>query len=321
MKPSLTSDRLNEAYLDSFLPRPVLLGLNKKPRLIGRGVWGVVIDVTDGTVIKLCPPKGGIGDAREKLDNEIAFLRRIKQIPGKKLLFPLAVDNGDIPEDSPAAQDGFAFWARNSKVPGRFISGDEFNASDQKRRQNFAITLGRALAEFHAMWDNPVYAESLKLNNSLLKTLDELKDYTDRDDDKRTADALAGMIKDISEKHICVIHGDVNVTNIFVRGGWTVAGFIDFAESGIGFPEADFAHTLMDMPDVAPLVLAAYQKSRGITLDRRRLAIASAVNALVGAVINGCIYSNRADERDCRTILAGEMAKLDIMPMNVPLRL
>ena len=48
------------------------LGLTKRLfSVIGQGVWGIVIDLLDGSVLKLARQVAGIGDGIEKVEREI----------------------------------------------------------------------------------------------------------------------------------------------------------------------------------------------------------------------------------------------------------
>lgn len=58
-------------------------------RLIGKGLWGHVYDLGDGTVLKLvrehCP---GIGNGRQKVENEWKALAALVQIASINTLIP-----------------------------------------------------------------------------------------------------------------------------------------------------------------------------------------------------------------------------------------
>jgi aminoglycoside phosphotransferase (APT) family kinase protein len=140
-----------------------------------------------------------------------------------------------------------------------------------------------------------------------LKTYADVADAAARLADRFYVDAVAQLTRARSripsEVSSHPIHGDFNSSNILVAEDGRICGILDFAEWGADFPEKDFAPTLSDD------VIASYERESGFATDPLRLTLASAENALFGAVI-----AERQQDMDsvksCRRTLTAELKKL-----------
>jgi Ser/Thr protein kinase RdoA (MazF antagonist) len=284
-------------------------------RLLGEGVWGRVYDLGGGTVLKIARERcAGIGSGRAKIENECAALTLLAAAGVLAGLVPVVRGRGDIPVSSPLAREGFAVWLRMTKVSGRPISADDIDKLSRQEQSRIGRELGVALACVHAG-----LCRALALARMNLPTVGALKTYADVADaaarlaDRFYVDAVAQLTRARSripsEVSSHPIHGDFNSSNILVAEDGRICGILDFAEWGADFPEKDFAHMLQELPTLSDDVIASYERESGFATDPLRLTLASAENALFGAVI-----AERQQDMDsvksCRRTLTAELKKL-----------
>lgn len=284
-------------------------------RLLGEGVWGRVYDLGDGTVLKIAREQcAGIGSGRAKIENECEGLTLLAAADVLAGLVPVVRGRGDIPSSSPLAREGFAVWLRMTKVSGRTISADDIDELSRHEQSRIGGDLGVVLARVHAG-----LRHALAVARRSLPAVGAVETYADvanaaaRLGDPFYMDAVAQLTRARcripSEVLGHPIHGDFNSSNILVAEDGRICGILDFAEWRADFPESDFAHMLQELPALSHDVVASYERESGFTADPLRLTLASAENALFGAVI-----AKRQLDMDsvqsCRQALTAELEKL-----------
>jgi Ser/Thr protein kinase RdoA (MazF antagonist) len=284
-------------------------------RLLGEGVWGRVYDLGDGTVLKIAREQcAGIGSGRAKIENECEALTLLAEAGVLADLVPVVRGRGDIPFSSPLAKEGFAVWLHMTKVAGRAISPEEVDKLSRHERSKIGRGFGVALARVHAgLRDALAVVRRSLVPADAVETYADLANAAAQLGDPFYVDAVAQLTRARrripSEVLGHPIHGDFNSSNILVAEDGRICGILDFAEWRTDFPENDFAHMLQELPALSDHVIASYERESGFAADPLRLTLASAENALFGAVI-----AERQRDRDsvksCRQALTAELKKL-----------
>jgi Ser/Thr protein kinase RdoA (MazF antagonist) len=260
-------------------------------RLLGEGVWGRVYDLGDGTVLKIAREQcAGIGSGRAKIENECEALTLLAAGDALAGLVPVVRGRGDIPSFSPLAEEGFAVWLRMTKVSGRPISAGDIDKLSRHEQSRIGRELGVALACVHAGLRRALAIAQRGLQPAgAVETYADVADAAARLGDPFYVDAVAQLTRARSRIPSEVlghpIHGDFNSSNILVAEDGRICGILDFAEWRADFPEKDFAHMLQELPALSDHVIASYERESGFAADPLRLTLASAENALFGAVI------------------------------------
>ncbi|MEL6556174.1 MAG: hypothetical protein AAFQ63_22365 [Cyanobacteria bacterium J06621_11] len=88
--------------------------------VLGSGLWGSVLNVGDGSVLKLARKKCvGIGDGQVKIQREVSVLRAIAATNCQQDLITANVLGwGERQVKTLSAQDDRALWLHTSRVPG-----------------------------------------------------------------------------------------------------------------------------------------------------------------------------------------------------------
>ncbi len=250
-------------------------------RLIGKGLWGYVYDLGDGTVLKLvrehCP---GIGNGRRKVENEWKALIALAQIASIKKLIPRAI--GVVPDNSPVAATGFAVWLRMERIEGQGLSVALLAAMSRSDRNRCGEAIGTALAELHDALrilpadftqgvDDP-YAE-------IKRAVSEIPFY------HSVIATLERRRAKIPHQDLQICHNDFNITNLLFRGH-DVSGILDFAECRLGYREKDISDILKDAPSLEDTLVRAYEQASATRIDADRIKLGLAENDLYGALIN-----------------------------------
>jgi Phosphotransferase enzyme family len=283
-------------------------------RLLGEGVWGRVYDLGDGTVLKIAREAcAGIGSGA-KIENECIALQLLAAAGALAGLIPVVRGRGDIPPTSPLAAEGFTVWLRMTKMPGRSISPEHVGCLSRSRQSRIARDVGVALARVQAaLRDALAVARTSFVPASAAAAYAEITGAAVQLGDPFYLNAIAVLTRARSQVAPAVLahatHGDFNTSNILVAADGGICGILDFAEWGADFPEKDFAHILQELPALADQVIDSYERASGFVTDQMRLTLASAENALFGAVI-----SERERDADnvqsCRRALSAALKKL-----------
>lgn len=247
-------------------------------RLLGEGVWGQVVDLGDGTVMKLVRSDGGLGDGLELWCNETSALAALADIP-LPFTVPRPVGQGRIEPDGPAGKEGYLAWIRMTRIEGDALDDDLVETMSPARRERLGGELGRALASLHDLDPPSGFSDPRADLDSdyLFEIIGEISDIADPD----MVGVLRRSLAELATGAGTVPnHGDINTTNILADGEGHLAGLIDWAEARRDWPEAEFCH-LRCFPEFLAPVRAAYEARRNIRLDDRRLDLAALHNSLI----------------------------------------
>jgi aminoglycoside phosphotransferase (APT) family kinase protein len=273
--------------IDDFKP--------EKLRLLGEGVWGRVYDLDDGTVLKLArETTSGIGSGREKIEREYAALKSLSGVPEIDGFLPHALEKGEISPGSALAKDGFTLWLRCTKKEGESLCVSEVEALSVEDKERVGHSIGRTLARLHGAMASIPYGQPMdpgSLYAEIKKEVSGNPFYT-------------GWIATL-EKELALIpsdilnratHNDYNISNLLFSGH-DVCAVLDFAEWGPCFPEKDVSDIVKDCPSLTESLIEAYERESTFKIDRRRLALGLAENALYGVVIS----ERKGDEEERRS--------------------
>ncbi len=278
---------------------PAAVDLSSYP-VLGRGIWGSVVDLGNGTVVKLARRTcAGIGDGLDKMRREYAVLQALPdRSPCDGIAFPRALEFGaERPGESP-------LWLHTSKLPGRVWKVAEIRNLPEDTVSALAQTIGAA-----ASTTQKVLAEA-----GLAHQLPTIEEYVTNVTSSFSGDnrAITYLSRLLSISHTlpasenCVVHGDFNISNLLFDSD-RVIGVIDFAETRIGYPEDDLAAIVGELPSLKNAVIDSFESSSGRKVDRSRLDFASAMQALFTFVI--CNRLDEHAERDAaRSRLEGYLA-------------
>jgi aminoglycoside phosphotransferase (APT) family kinase protein len=251
-------------------------------RLLGEGLWGSVVDLGDGTVLKLIRPFGGLGDAAELWRNETRALGALADHP-LPCAVPRLIGHAMTEPMSEAGRAGWVAWIRMSHVDGTALDDDVIVALAPAVRERLGRDLGHALAALHELDAHDAFADPRAGVDA--GYLDDIApDIADVADGDLMAALRASLAAMAVSADTVPNHGDVNSTNILADGENRLAGLIDWAEARRDWAEAEFCHLRL-MPGFLAPVRAAYEARRGIRLDDRKLDMSALHNALITVAI------------------------------------
>lgn len=241
--------------------------------LIGEGVWGTVHDLGDGTVLKLVRRHGGLGSGESKHYREVTALGLLGGIEGLRL--PRLLDAGRFANSYGVSGPPLAGWLRLEKLEGKPVDESGLYALKSEARERLGEEIGAALAHFHGRTATLAEAAA-KLGNPCLRSIDEAMTRIGAPESRARLERLKEMWAAEAGARV-LLHGDLNLSNIMVAPGRPPA-FIDFAETGVGFPEEDFRHFENPGP-LRDAVFRSYAAVSGRAIDQRRFRMGIAVNA------------------------------------------
>ncbi len=249
---------------------------------LGQGLWGIVYDLGDGSVLKLVRKRGGLGSAGALIQREVAALNTFggRQCGGFAIPELLGHDDIDLPANPFVAP--LEGWLRLSKIDGQRL-GDAIPPTPDKR-QRLGETLGAALADFHADVGALTDGTNLPSHDPVVRALDQLRDALPKPGDKELCDRLKERWTSLAPCSTVFLHGDVNLSNILVTNDGTF-GLVDFAECGMGPPHAEFRH-FEERPEIRDAIFMGYQAASGEPIDLDIYYLAATVNAL-GTLYHG----------------------------------
>jgi len=115
--------------------------------MLGRGVWGSVLDLGDGTVLKLGKRSGGIGDGHEKLRHEAMVLDRLAQVTSSiGSLLPIVVEWDLLDQAIQFEGEPHTIWMRQTKLTGRSATIDQVLGMDGTERRALTASAAESLA-------------------------------------------------------------------------------------------------------------------------------------------------------------------------------
>ncbi len=251
-------------------------------RLLGEGVWGCVVDLADGTVMKLIRRDGGLGDGLELWTNETRALTALEACT-LPCAVPQLISCGRLDDSDAAGTSVYLAWIRMSRLEGTALDDDQMEELSPAAREQLGDELGTALAVVHgiqttAAFDNPRAGVDTSYLNDIKGEIDDVADPGIMAVLRASLGELASGAGTVPN------HGDINTTNILVDTAGHLSGLVDWAEARLDWPEAEFCH-LRCFPEFLAPVRAAYEAFRKVRLDDRRLDIAALHNALITVAI------------------------------------
>jgi aminoglycoside phosphotransferase (APT) family kinase protein len=244
--------------------------------VIGTGVWGVVHDMGDGTVLKRAREVGGIGSGAEKMAHEVAMMEALAPFAAQlSFAIPQVIDfmmRADDPE-------GLTLWMRAVKMPGRVYQTSDFVVLSEECRAAMIDSAVRALAEFHKLLDFSG-VEAFLQQNFLWNEMEKMG--AEKADMERLGNVRA-MFRD--DARIRAVHGDFNITNILFDEKNCVSGVIDFAEMGLASVEEELSALTTEFPESRARIVSLYEEAAGVAIDATQLKGAEAKSELLSLFI------------------------------------
>lgn len=262
--------------------------------VLGTGVWGVVYDLGDSTVLKVAKRIGGLGDGNQKVRHEIAVMESLARTgANSSFQIPRFLATGPVPSDTPLCDEGFTIWARMTKIEGQILESQDIKILSGAKRTALAATLAAALDEFHTVLAAADMAPTLQPYDALsLSGLEEL-DLQDRDRERLTK--VEALLSTLPAGDLRPVHGDFNLSNIVFDADYKIAGILDFAETCRTLIEQDICSLTSELPFLKDDLIGAYEVRTGRIVDRTSLDLVELRNYMVGLLI--CRYRmDRPDE-------------------------
>lgn len=248
---------------------------------MGEGLWGIVYDLGDGSVLKLVRKRGGLGSPAALIHREVAALRALGGGRCGGFEIPELLGHGDIDLPANPFVAPLEGWLRLSRLDGRRL-GDAIPPTPDGR-QRLGETLGAALADFHNDTKALSDRADLPQKDPILRAVGELREALPKPEDKALCDSLKERWMSLSSSPV-FLHGDVNLSNVLV-GEDGRFGLLDFAECGMGAPHAEFRH-FEERPEIRDAVFMGYQAASAEPIDLGVYYLAATVNAL-GTLYHG----------------------------------
>ncbi|MDE1172470.1 MAG: phosphotransferase [Parvibaculaceae bacterium] len=255
-------------------------------RLLGKGLWGEVHDLGDGSILKLVRRAGGLGSGESKVIREGAALGLLGGLANDYVRVPRLIGsalfrNGYI--GSAMGMPPLAGWVRIERLAGEAIDGHAV-AMVPSRRETLGERLGAAIAALHEA-AAPHLDEMARLGDPILRSLKEAVVHLGGPSDRSRLDRLETEWRGSVSAPV-VLHGDINLGNILYTERAGPIGFVDFAEAGAGAPEADLRH-FEGFGPLRDAILRGYGAFLGEKPDMARYRMATAVDAAVTLAIEG----------------------------------
>lgn len=266
--------------------------------VIGTGVWGVVHDMQDGTVLKRARESGGIGSGAEKMAHEVAMMEALApHAAALPFAIPQVIDFMTRPDDP----DGLPLWMRAVKVPGRVYQTSDFVQFSDARRAAMIESMVKALADFHKLLDFCGMDAFLRRDS----LWDEMTKMDAHNADMERLANVRAMFRD--DARIRAVHGDFNITNILFDEKNCVSGVIDFAEMGLASVEDELSALTTEFPESRARIVSLYEEAAGVTIDAAELRAAEAKGALLSLFIARYRKKHEESARDAEARLDAVM--------------
>ncbi len=253
---------------------------------LGQGLWGIVHDLGDGSVLKLVRKRGGLGSAAALIHREVAALEALSGRRCGGFNIPELLGHGDIDLPANPFVAPLEGWLRLSKLDGQRL-GNTIPATPDKR-QRLGEALGAALADFHADVSRLTNGAELPQQDPILRAIKQLRDALPKQEDKALCDAVKDRWTSVvNATSSLFLHGDVNLSNVLVTDD-DHFGLVDFAECGKGPAHAEFRH-FEERPEIRDAIFMGYQAASGTPIDLDVYYLAATVNALATLYHGGTV--------------------------------
>ncbi len=283
--------------------------------VLGVGVWGVVYDLDDGTVLKLARREGGFGDGHKKVSHEIDVMKSIAFARSNvSFKVPQFVESGFIPEHSKLYGRGFSIWLRSTKIVGRSLEDSEVARLGESERSAIAASLARALNEFHRLLDGSDIHKKLKPDDVF--ELMNLEDLALRERDRGRIHSVVPLFDAHSDRQLRPIHGDFNISNVLVDERFDVTGVLDFAEVCLGTLEDELSSLTTELPILAEAIVNQFEATSGHDIDPARLHLAELKHDLISLMISRYRLNRPKEALECEERFDRRLAE---SPRSFPL--
>ena len=219
-------------------------------KVIGEGVFGTVLDLKDGTIIKLVLKKSsGTGKPLDKVKTEAKILEQLVVSNKDSIVVPRLIDYGKITGQLTHPFDKYAFWIRMTKISGKVIRISEKKFISKRHKLQLAEQISFSINFINKKLESIRInkTKELKFDKKLDKISEELKvDHFIKVSIKK----LKVISKKLSYPKRRVIHGDFNITNLLFKHN-LICGIVDFAETRIGHVEEDLASIISDLVSIS----------------------------------------------------------------------
>ena len=270
--------------------KPEELDLEQLP-MLGRGVWGSVFDLGDGTVLKLGRRIGGIGDGHEKLRHEAMVLDRLAQAtPPIGSLLPVVVEWDLLDQAIQFEGEPHTIWVRQTKLAGQPATIDQVLGMNGTERRALAASVAESLAGLYGAFERAGVAADLR---SLGGVADfQLGDIQLESMDRERLEKFRRIaaLLDPADDH--PIHGDFNISNILLDNGRRIVGVVDFAETRIGRVEEDICSVTSEIPDLREGYVSSLQSLLDQPIDREALEVFEIGSDLISMIISRYRFSD-----------------------------
>lgn len=251
---------------------------------LGEGLWGIVYDLGDGSVLKLVRKRGGLGSAAALIQREISALNVLGARKCGGFEIPELRGHGDINLPANPFVAPLEGWLHLSKLEGRRLGNAIPPTPDG--RQQLGETLGAALADLHEDATEITDAKDLPQKDPILRAIGQLRDALAKPEDKALCDGLKERWVSVSSPAV-FLHGDINLSNILVTADDRFS-LLDFAECGMGAAHAEFRH-FEERPELRDAIFMGYQVASGQPIDLDVYYLAATVNALATLYHGGTV--------------------------------
>ncbi|MEL6469801.1 MAG: phosphotransferase [Cyanobacteria bacterium J06623_4] len=260
--------------------------------LLGTGLWGEVIDLEDGTVLKLTRRKcAGIGDGLVKLQREVEVLHAFEAINEPLPISVARVQGWGTQRQSLSSRelpqviqsdDDRKLWLRTTKLLGYARTASELEWLPRPEKGEIAGSMATAIASIHTL----LQQASVQLNlpsaeASLLMLLHEVEDDAEG---SKYIEQLLKILETMRKLPQMPIHGDLNISNLLFNRN-EITAVVDFAETRQGFYEEDIAALISELPGYREQLIEAIARQTGHVVDERKLRYGLALKALLSFLI------------------------------------
>ncbi len=251
---------------------------------LGEGLWGIVYDLGDGSVLKLVRKRGGLGSAAALIQREVSALNALGGRTCGGFDIPELLGHGDIDLPANPFVAPLEGWLHLSKLEGKRL-GDAIPPTPDGR-QRLGETLGAALADFHEDVKAISNATGLPQQDPIMRAIGQLRDALAKPEDKALCDHLKERWMSVSSPPV-FLHGDINLSNVLMKEDGRLS-LLDFAECGMAPAHAEFRH-FEERPELRDAIFMGYQAASGEPIDLDVYYLAATVNALATLYHGGTV--------------------------------
>lgn len=248
--------------------------LSKFP-VLGSGLWGFVLDLEDGTVLKLAKRScAGIGDGAQKILREATVLKAIHSVEQRSVVdVPELVAWGERKREVPSSFSDYPLWLRTTKATGTVKQVADLVTASTEETRTIAESISRSVIEIHDRLEGAnlrTLVPDIQQNRETL-----LKGVSNNLAATAYIRELGRILETFADEPKKLIHGDFNISNLLFERQ-SVMSVVDFAETRIGFAEEDLAAIISEVPNVGTHLCENFERLSGVSISSKRLNFAIA---------------------------------------------